>query len=72
MPRPLQPPPEFPELCVSDELIEAFAMGKLAGEDAKRVQAHVLECDICCKRLVDAADFIDALHNALWDVEKEE
>jgi len=62
-PTPLSRPSE--PWHVSDDHLEAFAMGKSLGEHAERVHAHLLACDSCCLRLVREAEFIGALREAL-------
>ena len=66
-----RPPVPFPKphdnFHASDDHIEAFAMGKPLGEHAERVNAHLLACDFCCLRLVEEAEFIEALRAALRD-----
>ena len=66
MPQSSSPPPSR-RWHVPEDLLEAYAMGKSLGKDARRVHAHVLRCDTCCLRLVREAQFIDALHYALYN-----
>jgi len=40
-------------------------MGKPLGPHAERIHTHLLACDECCLRLVEEAEFIDALRYAL-------
>ena len=61
------PPPAGPpeERHLSEDHLEAFAMGKSLGMYAERVHAHLLACDSCCLRLLREAEFISALRQAL-------
>ena len=62
MPRPPQPPSDSPDQeHVPEDVIEAYAMGKLRGKGAARVQTHLEACDQCCLKAVEIAEFIDAL-----------
>ena len=66
MPRPPSRPPDPPkERHISEDQLEAFAMGKSLGAQAERVHAHLLSCDECCLRLVEEAQFIEVLREAL-------
>jgi hypothetical protein len=42
-------------------------MGKSLGKDAEMVHAHLLACDEYCLRLVQEAEYIAALRQALRD-----
>jgi len=66
----LASPPSFPtdspELShISEDDLEAFAMGKPLQDRGAHVHAHLLACDACCLRLVREAEFIEALRIAL-------
>jgi hypothetical protein len=71
MPRPPPPlsGPSWPG-HVSEDDLEALAMGKSLGNHAEWVHAHLLACDDCCLRLVREAEFIDALRQAFCDLKK--
>jgi anti-sigma factor RsiW len=53
---------------IPEEHLEAYALGKLADQDAVELNAHVLDCDECCLRLVEEAQFIEALRYALVEL----
>ena len=66
MPRPPLPFPDPPgPYHVSEDHLEAFAMGKSLEGHAERVHSHLLACDECCMRLVHEAEFIEALREEL-------
>lgn len=68
MPRPPLPSSETPQFWhVSEDDLEALAMGKSLGERAERVHTHLGACDDCCLRLVREHEFISALLLALGD-----
>ena len=46
------------ERHIPSQLLEAYAMGKCGGRSATGVEAHVLECDQCCYRMVREAEFV--------------
>jgi len=58
-------PVPSPSRHLSEDEIEAFAMGKPMGPATKRVRAHLLACDRCCLRMVHEVEFIAALRRVL-------
>jgi hypothetical protein len=49
---------------VSEELLDRYAMGTLAGEALIRVEEHLLSCSFCQNRLLDTDEFIDVFRKA--------
>jgi hypothetical protein len=71
---PLSPLPSKvrPPRHVSEDLLEAYAMGKPLGEHSQRVHVHLLVCDKCCLRLMREVEIIDALRRALRELVERE
>ena len=63
-------PPRIAHL--TEEQLEAYALGKSRDADAGNLEAHLLACDECCLRLVREAQFIEALRYALGDFQASE
>ena len=48
-----------------DNLLEAYAMGKLTDQESRPVEEHLLLCPVCQKRLEDLDDFLQVVRAAL-------
>ena len=49
----------------SDNLLEAYAMGKLTDQESEPVEEHFLLCPVCQNRLEDQDDFFRVMRAAL-------
>lgn len=58
-------PRQLLEDHVSDDLLEAYAMGKSLGKDDANVYVHLSVCDVCCLRAVREVEVLGALLQAL-------
>lgn len=52
----------------TDATIELFAAGRLKGEAARRLEMHLLVCDICCAKLEAEDSFGEAVRLVARDV----
>jgi anti-sigma factor ChrR (cupin superfamily) len=50
---------------ISDDHLEACALGRLSEADQESVEVHLLVCEPCRERLVAMETFVSALKNAL-------
>lgn len=57
-----------PDAHPSDHDIDLFVMGRLAPSVRDRIRWHVLHCDPCCLHVVNTAEFIQALRDALHEL----
>lgn len=71
MPRPPSPPGirRTPDHLSEDQL-EAFAMGKSLEENTEQVHSHLLKCDYCRQMLTEEVQFTQAIREALRELEK--
>jgi anti-sigma factor RsiW len=52
-------------MCLSEETVEAYSLGRLPEGEIATVEEHLLWCERCQRQLKVADDFRDAMRSAL-------
>lgn len=61
-----------PSRHVSDDVLEAYALKRLSGNDLDTLEDHLLLCEDCRSRLEEAEDFVAAMRQASQKLRNEE
>lgn len=53
---------------ISEDQLEAYAMGKAGPKAAAQIEAHIMDCDECCYRMFREVAYVEVLTDALSEL----